>query len=96
MKKLIALVSSSLGALTVSPQIAWAKGKAETLVVVAHTKGLSGLNLYWANLYNDNMFLFTILTGCILPIAGLVLGWIGDWLIRLTGIDVSKRELAEH
>lgn len=96
MKRWVALTSSILGISTLFPEILLAKEKAETLVVVAYTKGLSGLNLYWANLYNDNMLLFTILTGCIMPVAGLILGWVGDILIRLTGIDVSKRELAEH
>lgn len=95
MKKLYALIVSIIGTLFI-PGIALAKEKAATLVVVAYTKDVHGLNLWWANLYNENMYLFTILTGCIVPILGIILGWIGDWAIRLTGIDVTKRELAEH
>lgn len=96
MKKLYAFIISLVGFIALMPGIALAKGKAATLVVVAYTKGVTGINLWWANLYNENMYLFTILTGCIIPIMGILLGFIGDWAIRLTGIDVTKRELAEH
>jgi len=95
MKKFLPLILSVIGLLSM-PSIVLAKEKAAPLVVVAYTKGLSGLSLWWANLYNDNMLLFTILTGCVTPIAGIILGFIGDFLLGLTGIDLTKRELAEH
>lgn len=96
LKRLCSFTILSFLSLLCLPQLLWAKTKVGNLVVVAHTAGLSGLSLYWANIYNDNMFLFTIFTGCIVPVAGLLLGWLGDWLLGLTGIDLSKRELAEH
>lgn len=97
MKKLFVIVVSVIGLISLLPNIAFAAGKkAPPLVVVAHTKGLSGLSLWWANLYNDNMLLFTILTGCITPIVGILIGFIADFLLSLTGIDLTKRELAEH
>lgn len=97
MKKLFVIVLSVIGLVSILPNIALAAGKkAAPLVVVAYTKGLSGLSLWWANLYNDNMLLFTILTGCVTPIAGILVGFIADILLGLTGIDLTKRELAEH
>lgn len=97
MKKLFAIILSVIGLTTVFPNIALAAGKkAAPLVVVAYTKGLTGLNLWWANLYNDNMLLFTILTGCVTPVAGILIGFVADILLGLTGIDLTKRELAEH
>ncbi len=97
MKKLFVIVLSVIGLVSILPNIALAAAqKAPPLVVVANTKGLSGLSLWWANLYNDNMLLFTILTGCVTPIAGILIGFIADFLLSLTGIDLTKRELAEH
>lgn len=79
------------------PNIAMAAaGKAAPLVVVAHTTALTGILAWWANLYNDNMFMFTILSGVFIPLAGAFLGLIGDFLMSLTGVDLTKRELAEH
>ncbi|MCX8147579.1 MAG: hypothetical protein N3D84_03870 [Candidatus Woesearchaeota archaeon] len=96
MKKLISLMASIVGIIMIIPAVAMAKEKVGWLVVVAYTKDVKGLTLWWATLYKENMFLFTILTGCIVPVLGIFLGWVGDWAIRLTGIDVTKRELAEH
>lgn len=78
------------------PEIALAKKKAAPLIVVAHTTKLSGINAWWSALYNDNLIVFTILTGVAVPIAGAFLGILGDILLSLTGIDLRKRELAEH
>ena len=47
-------------------------------------------------MYNDDMFMFTVLSGIFIPLAGAFLGLIGDFLMSLTGIDLTKRELAEH
>ncbi|MEN2994853.1 MAG: DVU0150 family protein [Thermodesulfovibrio sp.] len=96
MKRILISLLSAISLIYFLPSIAMAKEKTPPLVVVAHTKGLSGLSLWWANLYNDNMLLFTILTGCITPIAGILIGFIADYLLSLTGIDLTKRELAEH
>lgn len=97
MKKLFAIIFSVIGLVSMVPNIALAAGqKAPPLVIVAYTKGLSGLSLWWANLYNDNMLLFTILTGCVTPVAGILIGFVADFLLSLTGIDLTKRELAEH
>ncbi|MBA4348734.1 MAG: hypothetical protein C0415_01915 [Thermodesulfovibrio sp.] len=86
-----------VAALSVLPEVAMAAGgKAAPLVVVAHTTKLTGLLAWWANMYNDNMFMFTILSGIFIPLAGAFLGLIGDFLMGLTGIDLTKRELVEH
>ena len=66
------------------------------LVVVSHTTKLSGLNAWWANLYNDNMVLFTILTIVFISVFGVILGTLADFIMHRTGIDLRKRELKEH
>jgi hypothetical protein len=98
MRKLFVKLIVAVTALFVMlPDIAMAAaGKAAPLVVVAHTTKLTGISAWWANLYNDNMFMFTVLSGIFIPLAGAFLGLIGDFLMSLTGIDLTKRELAEH
>jgi hypothetical protein len=98
MRKLFArLVLLAVAVSVILPDIAMAAAaKAAPLVVVAHSTKLVGLLAWWANLYNDNMFVFTVLTGVFIPLAGAFLGLIGDFLMGLSGIDLTKRELAEH
>jgi hypothetical protein len=97
MRKWWTILMVVVAALVVLPEIAMAAGgKAAPLIVVAHTTKASGLMAWWANLYNDNMLAFTMLTGCAVPLAGALLGIIGDVLMGLTGIDLKSRELAEH
>lgn len=98
MRRLLAKLILAVTALFVMlPDIAMAAaGKAAPLVVVSHSTKLTGIMAWWSNLYNDNMFMFTILTGIFIPLAGATLGLIGDLLMGLTGIDLTKRELVEH
>jgi len=98
MRKLFArLVLLAVAVSVMLPDIAMAAaGKAAPLVVVSHTTKLTGILAWWSNMYNDNMFMFTILTGIFIPLAGAFLGLIGDFLMGLTGINLRERELAEH
>jgi hypothetical protein len=97
MRKLWIGLLAAVAALSVLPEVAMAAAKkAAPLVVVAHTTKLTGILAWWANMYNDNMLMFTILSGIFIPLAGALLGIIGDFLMSLTGIDLTKRELAEH
>ena len=95
-KFLTGLIVLGAAVFVLLPEIAMAKERAAPLIVVAHTANLTGLQAWWANLYNESPLTFTILTGCAVPIVGVILGLIGDRLIALTGIDLTKRELAEH
>lgn len=98
MRKFLARVLVLAGALSLLlPGLALAAAKsAAPLIVVAHTTKLKGIELWWGNLYNENMLVFTVLTGVFVPIAGAVLGLVGDLLMGLTGVDLEHRELAEH
>lgn len=73
-----------------------AGGKAHELVVVADTRNLSGLNLYIANLYNENMWLFAVWAVVLTSLLGVVLGFIMDFIMKRTGIDLSSRKIVEH
>lgn len=62
------------------------------LVHVADTRNLKGINLYFADLYNTNRFLFTLEVVAITALMGLVLGLVMDWVVGRIGLDLSKRE----
>ena len=87
-----------LGALfLLAPSWAWAGGgKANELVVVADTRHLSGLNLYIANLYNENMWLFAVWAVVLTSLMGVILGFLMDFIMKRTGIDLSSRKIVEH
>ncbi len=78
------------------PALAAAAGeKQEKLVHVADTRGLSGFNLYFADLYNTNRLLFTLETIAITIVMGATLGFVMDKLVGMIGLDLSKRDVKE-
>ncbi len=91
--------SCLMGALFLNfiPGLARAAGeKADLIVIVADTRKLSGWEAWWANLYNESHLYFTIVTVIVIPVVGLILGLLADWVMKHIGIDLSSRELAEH
>lgn len=101
MKRLHTLWLSIVGlALTMPmllPSLALAakKGPAN-VVIVADTRRLDGILLWWAEMYNESHLYFTILTIIIIPITGCVFGMLADVVMNHIGIDLKHRELAEH
>lgn len=80
------------------PGIALAAGGGDVapLVIVADTRQLSGIMLFWGNLYNESHLYFMILTIVLIPAIGLVFGVLADLIMGHIGIDLKSRELAEH
>jgi len=78
--------------------LTWAAGEpARDLVVVADTRILSdGFIKYIADLYNHDMVAFagwaTVLTACY----GAFLGFLMDFLMARTGLDLKSRKIVEH
>src|SRR5262245_13694888 len=71
-------------------------GGGQAIVIVADSRGLTGLMAWWANLYNESHLQFTLLTIVLIPLIGCVLGLLADAAMRCIGIDLKSRELAEH
>jgi hypothetical protein len=93
-KKIALLVGIGLLLL---PEIALAAGeKADFIVIVADTRRLSGWQAWWANLYNESHAYFTAITVVTIPVVGLILGLIADFIMKRIGIDLTSRELSEH
>jgi hypothetical protein len=79
------------------PEMAIAAGpKAAPLVIVADTRKLTGLMKWWADLYNEHLGYFTLLTVVLIPVIGLIFGVLADIIMSHIGIDLKSRDLAEH
>ncbi len=74
-----------------SPGFLFAGEKAQPLNFIADTTGLSGIELWYANLYNSNKFYCALVTIIIIPVVGFILGSIADFLISKTGLDLKSR-----
>jgi len=73
-----------------------AGGGASPITLVSDTRKLDGILLWWGNIYNDSHLEFTILTCVMIPVVGCVLGFAADFILGAIGLDLTKRELAEH
>ncbi len=79
------------------PELVLAAGeKADLIVIVADTRRLTGWEAWWANLYNESHAYFTVVTVITIPVVGLILGLLADFVMKRIGIDLTSRELAEH
>ncbi|MBF0529167.1 MAG: hypothetical protein HQK55_07835 [Deltaproteobacteria bacterium] len=87
-----------LAALWFIPEIAWAAGGGGVaeLVLVADTRNLSGVQLYFANLYNEDIVMFAAWSVILTTGLGCALGVIMDVIMSRIGIDLHKRSLVEH
>lgn len=78
------------------PAVVWAGGgKAEALIHVADTRMLSGVLLYFANLYNENLVMFGVWTVVVITALGSGLGFFMDMIMSHTGLDLTSREIRE-
>ncbi len=65
------------------------------LVHVADTRQLEGFNLFFANLYNTNRMIFTLMVLLITVAMGVGLGILMDKIVGLIGLDLTKRSVKE-
>ncbi len=82
--------------LVFAPSLALAaKKEAANVVIVADTRKLDGLMLWWAQMYNDSHLYFMILTIIIIPVTGCIFGMLADLVMNHIGIDLKHRKAAE-
>jgi hypothetical protein len=79
-----------------SPSHLLAEGRIAEMVIVADTRQLTGIQAWWANLYNQSHLEFALITVVVIPLAGVILGTVADLLMRLIGIDLKSRTLREE
>lgn len=86
-----------VGIVLLLPELLFAAGeKASELVVVADTRRLSGVMKYFANLYNTNTLLFAVWAVVLTALWGAILGFLMDWIMVRTGLDLKSRKIVEH
>ncbi len=81
------------------PMVAMAAGGggASELVVVADTRVLdSGMMRYFADLYNNNIVMFAIWATVLTALYGAFLGFLMDFIMSRTGLDLKSRKIVEH
>lgn len=82
--------------LLVCPELVLAaKKEAANVVIVADTRRLDGLLLWWAQMYNDSHLYFMLMTIVIIPVTGCVFGLLADLVMNHIGIDLKHRKAAE-
>jgi hypothetical protein len=91
-----AVLSAALVLLASGFAVAAGGEKAAAIVVVADMRGLSGWQLWLADLYNRSSLGFAAFTVVVIPLAGAILGLLADVVMKRIGIDLTRRELAEH
>lgn len=87
----------SFGALLVPDLVLAAGGKAEMLIVVADDRVVqSEITKFFLNQYNTDPFMFGVYCTIMTAVMGVSLGLLTDFLMKRTGIDLSKRTIVEH
>jgi ABC-type Fe3+ transport system permease subunit len=84
---------------TLMPSLAWASGEggATEIVVVADTRVVHNPVLkYFANIYNSNILEFAVWCVVLTAVYGMILGFLMDWIMSKTGLDLRSRKIVEH
>lgn len=73
-----------------------ASGAAEAIVIVADTRAAPAWQAWWANLYNESLLYFTVVTVITIPLVGVGLGVLTDFFMSRIGINLRSRAVGEH
>jgi hypothetical protein len=99
MNRLSYLLALFFGAaLLLLPDLALAAGdKAEALIVVADTRRVTSSFTIWIlDTYNTNPFMLGIWCTVFTSLLGGTLGFVTDFLMKRTGLDLTSRKIVEH
>jgi ABC-type Fe3+ transport system permease subunit len=73
-----------------------AGGKATNIVVVADTRRVTGFLKYLSNLYNTDVSMFAVWAVVLTAALGCTLGFLMDFVMERTGLDLKSRKIIEH
>ena len=59
------------------------------------TEGLSSINLFFANLYNDHRLIYALVTTAMMALSGAVIALLVDFFLRKMGLSVNKMKHKE-
>jgi ABC-type phosphate/phosphonate transport system permease subunit len=69
--------------------------KKAPIIWVADTRNATGFWGWTTSMYNENIYLYGLLTIILMAIWGVILGAIMDFIMMRSGIELTKRELRE-
>jgi len=69
--------------------------KKAPVVWVADTRNAEGFWGWTTSMYNENIYLYSLLTIIMMALWGLILGTLMDFIMKKTGLELTKRELRE-
>lgn len=78
------------------PVLAEEAGKVEPLKKTIDLSKLSGFNLLLAKLYNENLFLYSIVSVVLMALVGIIFATIIELIFSKLGITVEKTEHKEE
>lgn len=92
---LLALLAS---AYLLLPDLILASGeKADMLVVVADSRRVSwSVSKFFVDVYNTDPYMFGLYCAVLTAVMGGVLGFVTDFFMKRTGIDLTSRKIVEH
>jgi ABC-type phosphate/phosphonate transport system permease subunit len=91
LKRFSALILNFL--LLGAPALVWAAAeKAEPLEKKVNLANLSGINYFFANWYNNNMWLYAIMVTVLMGVVGMLIALVTDIFLKMVGMEVSKIE----
>jgi hypothetical protein len=93
-KRLIAMVTT--GALLLPSYVLAGGEKAASLVVVADTRRVTGVMRYFSDLYNTNLWMYAVWAVILTVVLGSTLGFLMDFIMERTGLDLKSRKIVEH
>ena len=86
----------TLAILSCPAQLFAAGGSAEPIVFVADSRRFTGWEAWFANLYNESLLHFMLVTVITIPVTGVILGTLADFLMARLGLNLRSRSVAEH
>lgn len=90
MKRLCVIIFNVI-LLSLPSTLVWgAAEKAEALEKKVNLANLSGINLFFANWYNDNMWVYAIIVTLLMGAVGGIIAFVTDIFLKMVGMDVSK------
>ncbi len=98
MRKMMGVMIAILLLQMTAPVMIWAAGGGATeIVVVADTRMVhNSLEKYFADLYNTDITMFAVWCTVLTAVYGCFLGFLMDFLMSRTGLDLKSRKIIEH
>ncbi len=91
------IITIAAGIFLLAPELVWAAGeKAADIVVVADTRRVTGIMRYFSDLYNTNITMFAVWAVVLTAALGCTLGFLMDFIMERTGLDLHSRKIVEH